>query len=272
MSTWYSYLTAFTDGIQNHWGGRPYKDIISGVRYVLDIERSADPERVVAAGASYGGYMINWLQGHNNEGLFKGFVCHDGVFNTLNTFYSTEEVSAECGGCHGRSDVMSVLMMMLCLGVAAVLPRSGVWRYTLGAQSGLPAVVARAAHCQLEHPPAGHSRRQRVSLLARAVYPIVKQSASIERGLVRLSHVISPHFSYRLTESEGLSAFNTLQRRGVESKLLYFPDENHWVLDPRNSLRWHEEVLGWLQKWSAAPKKEGSKEDTTPLVFQNAKL
>ena len=48
----------------------------------------------------------------------------------------------------------------------------------------------------------------------------------------------------------GLGTFNALQRRGIPSKLLYFPDENHWVLKPQNSLLWHETVLGWLDEWT----------------------
>jgi dipeptidyl aminopeptidase/acylaminoacyl peptidase len=68
---------------------------------------------------------------------------------------------------------------------------------------------------------------------------------------------------YRLPESEGISVFNTLQRRGVDSRLVVFPSENHWVLDPKNSLKWHKEVLGWLLKYSAS-----QKEEVEPLVFQ----
>ena len=55
---------------------------------------------------------------------------------------------------------------------------------------------------------------------------------------------------YRVVETQGLGAFTALQRRGVPSKLLYFPDENHWVLKPRNSILWHETVLDWLERWT----------------------
>ena len=54
---------------------------------------------------------------------------------------------------------------------------------------------------------------------------------------------------YRVVDTQGLSTFNALQRRGIPSRLLYFPDENHWVLKPHNSIQWHEEVLGWLDRW-----------------------
>jgi len=54
---------------------------------------------------------------------------------------------------------------------------------------------------------------------------------------------------FRIVESQGLGTFNALQRRGIPSKLLYFPDENHWVLKPANSILWHETVIGWLDQW-----------------------
>jgi len=54
---------------------------------------------------------------------------------------------------------------------------------------------------------------------------------------------------YRLPISEGLAAFNRLQVGGVESKLVVFEGENHWVLQPENSLRWHGEVVGWINKF-----------------------
>ena len=78
---------------------------------------------------------------------------------------------------------------------------------------------------------------------------------------------------FRLTDSQGLSVFNALQRRKVPSRLVYFPNENHWVLNPDNSLVWHREVLGWMNKWSSPEKKEADAGyENSPnygLVFQN---
>ena len=54
---------------------------------------------------------------------------------------------------------------------------------------------------------------------------------------------------FRVVDTQGISAFTALQRRGVPSRLLYFPYENHWVLKPHNSILWHETVIGWLDKW-----------------------
>lgn len=70
-----------------------------------------------------------------------------------------------------------------------------------------------------------------------------------------LSHWATPQLvihnskDYRICISEGLAAFNVLQARGVESQLLTFPDENHWVLKPENSLVWHKTVLNWIRKY-----------------------
>jgi len=158
--------------------------------------------------------MINWIQGHNIDGLFKALVCHDGVFNTLNTFYSTDELyfpEFEFGG----------------------TPWGEKAEYSKWSPSTF---VSNWETPQL---------------------------------------IIHGGKDFRLTESEGLSAFNTLQRRGVPSKLVYFPDENHWVLDPENSLVWHEEVLGWMMKYSGLNLgeiemgEEKVESDETPkLVFQ----
>ncbi|RKH47307.1 S9 family peptidase [Corallococcus llansteffanensis] len=55
---------------------------------------------------------------------------------------------------------------------------------------------------------------------------------------------------YRVVDTQGMSTFTVLQRRGIPSRFVYFPDENHWVLKPQNSLQWHDEVLGWLDRWT----------------------
>ena len=61
--------------------------------------------------------------------------------------------------------------------------------------------------------------------------------------------VVHGEQDFRVVDTQGIAAFTALQRRGIPSKLVYFPDENHWVLKPQNSLFWHEQVLGWISKW-----------------------
>ncbi len=63
--------------------------------------------------------------------------------------------------------------------------------------------------------------------------------------------VIHGALDYRVSEVDGLAVFTALQRLGVPSRLLHFPDENHWVLKPENSVQWHDTVLEWLDRWMA---------------------
>ena len=65
--------------------------------------------------------------------------------------------------------------------------------------------------------------------------------------------VIHGALDYRVVDTQGISTFTALQRLGIPSKLVYFPDENHWVLKPHNSIFWHETVLGWLDRWTHEP-------------------
>jgi dipeptidyl aminopeptidase/acylaminoacyl peptidase len=61
--------------------------------------------------------------------------------------------------------------------------------------------------------------------------------------------VIHGALDYRIPDTQALATFTALQRRGIESRLLWYPDENHWVLKPANSVQWHREVLGWLGRY-----------------------
>ncbi|KAH8194578.1 hypothetical protein TruAng_011247 [Truncatella angustata] len=85
------YGQAFTDAIATQWGGRPYQDLEKGFEYIQSNLSYVDTDRAVALGASYGGYMINWIQGHPLGRKFKALVCHDGVFSTMSD-WSTEEL------------------------------------------------------------------------------------------------------------------------------------------------------------------------------------
>jgi len=65
--------------------------------------------------------------------------------------------------------------------------------------------------------------------------------------------VIHGQKDYRVPLEQGLATFTALQRRGIESRFVTFPDENHWILKPQNSVQWHDEVMDWLDRWTAAP-------------------
>ncbi|KAL2259390.1 hypothetical protein VTK26DRAFT_6964 [Humicola hyalothermophila] len=182
------YGMALENGIRGSWGGRPYGDLERCFDWVERNMPEVDTSRAVAAGASYGGYMINWIQGHPLGRRFKALVCHDGVFSTLNQ-WSTEELFFPIHDFEGT----------------IYENREGYEKWD----------------------PARYVNEWRTPEL-----------------------IIHSELDYRLPVTEGLAAFNVLQARKVPSKLLVFPDENHWVLKPENSLVWHREVLGWINKYS----------------------
>jgi dipeptidyl aminopeptidase/acylaminoacyl peptidase len=183
------YGQAFTDSISGDWGGKPYEDLMKGLDAALARYSFLDGERVSALGASYGGYMINWIAGHTDR--FRCLVNHDGVFDTRSMYYETEEL----------------------------------W-FVEWENDGAP-----------WESPEAFERFNPVRQVGRWKTPML---------------VVQGAFDFRVPESQGVAAFTALQRRGVPSRLLHFPDENHWVLKPGNSLRWHAEVLAWLERWSGA--------------------
>ncbi|KAG0232709.1 hypothetical protein BGW42_007963 [Actinomortierella wolfii] len=183
------YGQAFTDAINNNWGGSPFIDLMKGADYVLENHKYIDPARTCALGASYGGYMMNWINGHTDR--FNCLVNHDGIFDTKTAYVTTEELyfpEFEFGGVPWDPKIR---------------PRYEQWN------------------------PANHVDKWKTPTL-----------------------VIHSDKDYRLPVTEGLATFTTLQRKGIPSRFLYFPDENHWVLKAANSQRWHHEVLNWIKQWT----------------------
>ncbi|HEY8210904.1 MAG TPA: S9 family peptidase [Myxococcaceae bacterium] len=186
------YGQAFTDAIAKDWGGAPYEDLMKGLDAALAKYPFLDGGRVGALGASYGGYMINWIAGHTDR--FKALVCHDGIFDTRASYFETEEL----------------------------------W-FAEWDMGGTPWDQPEAFD---RFNPVNHVKNWKTPML-----------------------VVHGSLDYRLPETQGFAAFTALQRRGIPSRYVSFPDENHWVLKPQNSLRWHSEVLGWLDQWVKAPKR-----------------
>ena len=183
------YGQAFTDAIRGDWGGAPFEDLMKGLDDVLRRHLWIDPERMAAAGASYGGYMINWIQGQTDR--FKALVCHDGNLDEYMAYFDTEELW---------------------------FPE---WEH-----GGTP-----------WENPEGYRKHSPVAFLKEWRTPEL---------------VIHGALDYRVVDTQGLATFNALQRLGVPSRLLYYPDENHWVLKPLNSIQWHEVVLDWIDRWTAS--------------------
>ncbi len=182
------YGQAFTDSITGDWGGKPLEDLKKGLAAALARWPWIDGGRACALGASYGGYMINWIASQWPDG-FRCLVNHDGVFEHRMMYFSTEELwfpEWEHGGTY--------------------------WDNPAGHE---------------KHNPALHVKDWKTPML-----------------------VIHGALDYRVPETQGLGAFTALQRRGIPSRLLFFPDENHWVLKPANGILWHETVLDWLARWT----------------------
>jgi len=182
------YGQAFTDSINGHWGDRPLEDLQKGLAAVLERYPWLDGERVAALGASYGGYMVNWIAG-NWPDRFRCLVNHDGNLCERLAYYDTEELW---------------------------FPE---WEY------GGPEWEQRDGY--EKHNPINHIKNWKTPML-----------------------VIHSAKDYRVVDTQGISTFTALQRKGIPSKLLYFPDENHWVLKPANGILWHETVIGWLDQWT----------------------
>jgi dipeptidyl aminopeptidase/acylaminoacyl peptidase len=184
------YGQQFVNEISGDWGGKAYVDIMNGVADVVRRNNYIDPTRIGAAGASYGGYMINWIQGHNNDPRFrfKVLVSHDGVYNLTSMYGATEELW---------------------------FPD---WEF-----KGTPWTN-----------PAMYDRWSPHKFVNNFSTPML---------------VIHGELDYRVPFGEGLQLFTALQRKGVDSKMLVFPDEGHWVLKPQNSQLWYHTVLDWLDKY-----------------------
>ena len=184
------YGQQFVNEISGDWGGKVYVDLMNGVAEVVRRNQFIDKNRVGAAGASYGGYMINWIEGHNNDPRvhFKVLVCHDGVYNLSSMYGSTEELW---------------------------FPE---WEFKGTPWTNKPMYERWSPH----------------NFAANFKTPIL---------------IVHGELDYRVPIGEGLQLFTAVQRQGVPSKLLIFPDEGHWVLKPQNSQLWHHTLLDWIDKY-----------------------
>lgn len=172
----------FVDEISHDWSGRVFEDLMKGLAYLEQL-KWIDTSRMAAAGASYGGYMMNWFQGHV-QGKFKTLITHCGVYNFYSMYGTTEEVWFN------------------------------EWEHGIPWET--PDFERHSPHTYAQH-------------------------------FSTPNLVIHNELDFRVPWSEGMQLFTTLQRKGIPSKLLYFPDEGHWVLKPQNSELWHKTIFDWLE-------------------------
>jgi dipeptidyl aminopeptidase/acylaminoacyl peptidase len=180
------YGQKFTDSISGDWGGKPYVDLMKGLDYVEKTYPFIDKNREAALGASYGGYMANWLLGHTDR--FKCVVSHDGTFNAESAYGTTEEL------------------------------------WFMNWEFGGPPWKKRDVYRKWS--PHEYAQNFKTPTL-----------------------VVHGQNDYRLDVSHGFDLFTTLQVLKVPSKMLYFPDEGHWVLKPQNSQLWYKTVNDWVDQW-----------------------
>ena len=176
---------AFLDSITHRWGELELQDVEAGTDWLLK-QPWADRKRVFAAGGSYGGYMVAWMNGHVKPGRYNAYVCHAGCFDWTAMF------SDDAYTWHAKE--------------------LGAWYWE------------DPAKVQSQSPSNFVSAMKTPTL------------------------VIHGALDYRVPDQQGLAYYNTLQAKGVDARLLWFPDENHWVLKPRNSKLWYGEFFDWLKR------------------------
>lgn len=182
------YGQAFVDAIHQNWGGWPLEDLQKGLAYATAHDPQLQANNACALGGSYGGYMMNWIEGKWPD-RFKCIVQHDGVFDARAMAYETEELWFD------------------------------EWEHG-------------------DHPyyeaPQEFERWNPVNFVQNWKTPQL---------------VVTSENDFRIPYTQGIAAFTALQRRNIPSRLLIFPDENHWVLKPKNSVQWYHEVFGWMRQW-----------------------
>jgi dipeptidyl aminopeptidase/acylaminoacyl peptidase len=181
------YGQKFVDAINSDWGGAPFEDLMKGLDYAEKTYPFIDKDRECALGASFGGYMANWVLGHTDR--FKCIVSHDGTFNNESDYGTTEELWFN------------------------------EWEF-----KGTPWTNRELYRKWSPHLFAANFKTPTL--------------------------VVHGQLDYRLDVSEGLQLFTTLQRLNIPSKMLYFPDEGHWVLKPQNSQLWYKTVNDWVDQWT----------------------
>jgi len=187
------YGQPFVDAINGDWGGKPFTDLMTGLDYAEQHYPFIDKNRECALGASYGGFMANWILGHTDR--FRCIVSHDGMFNPESAYGSTEEMWFNEWEFKGKP-----------------------WDY-------------------YGKPDSENPYRKWSPMLS-------------AKNFKTPTLVVHGQLDYRLDVSEGFQLFDTLQRLKVPSKMLYFPDEGHWVLKPQNSRLWYKTLNDWVDQWT----------------------
>ena len=210
----------WTEQISGDYPGQNMQDYLAVAR-----EIKAEPYvgKMAACGASYGGYSVYYLCG-THENTFDAFIAHAGIFNEEHMYMTTEEMwfpNFDNGGNHQT----------------VIDPRVGTPECPVGpAGDGVTFGGIKQGGSPWSSDPKAirHYALSPHKLVTRWHTPLM---------------VIHGAMDYRVPVDEGMAAYNAAQMMGVPSRLLIFPDENHWILKPQNALMWHREYFRWLDQW-----------------------
>ena len=210
----------WTEQISGDYPGLNMQDYLVAARSV-----KAEPYvgKMAACGASYGGYSVYYLCGTHGD-VFDAFIAHAGIFNEEHMYMTTEEMwfpNFDNGGLHE----------------AEIDPRVGTEEGPVGpAGDGLTfgGIKQGGSPWSTEPKAVRHYELSPHKLVTKWHTPLM---------------VIHGGMDYRVPVDQGMAAYNCAQMMGVPSRLLIFPDENHWILKPQNAMMWHREYFRWLDQW-----------------------
>ena len=195
------YGQEFTHSISRDWGGKPLEDLQKGLDFIVKDQPWLDGDNACALGASYGGYMMNWIAG-NWPTRFKCLINHAGLYDMPSFYQSTEELwfpEYDMGGpSFGKKE---------------------------GKESG--SAQGKVSPDYTKFNPSAYVNNWQTPML-----------------------VIQGELDYRVPYAQSLGAFTTLQRKGIDSRLVMFPDEDHHIRKPDNLVVWYDEVFKWLEKYT----------------------
>jgi dipeptidyl aminopeptidase/acylaminoacyl peptidase len=235
------YGQKFVDEVSGDWGGRAYEDLMKGLDYAEATYPFLDKTRECALGASYGGFMADWVLTHTSR--FQCIVTHDGMVDPVSAYGTTEEMWFNewefrrpedfPKGWDGFTDPTHAQSARVNGAPGSTDPT----HRDKTAMNGAPAEPWR-----YQNLPADQDPFRKWSALR-----------SIENAKTP-TLIIHSQKDYRLDVSQGFELYTALQRRGVPARFLYFPDEGHWVLKPQNSQLWYQTVDDWCDRWTKTGK------------------
>ena len=210
----------WTEQISGDYPGLNMQDYLAAAK-----ELKAEPfvGKMAACGASYGGYSVYNLCGIHGD-VFDAFIAHAGIFNEEHMYMTTEEMwfpNFDNGGTHET----------------VIDPKVGTADAPVGpAGDGLTFGGIKQGGSPWSNDPKAvrHYKLSPHNFVTRWHTPLM---------------VIHGGMDYRVPVDQGMAAYNAAQMMGVPSRLLIFPDENHWILKPQNALMWHREYFRWLSEW-----------------------